>query len=251
MTGALAIFVKTPGRSALKTRLAVALGREFAERWYWLAAQAVASVARRAAAHRGITTYWAVAEAQAEKDWSGFSSIAQGCGGLGARMARVHAQLVARHGFALLIGADAPQLSAEALAEAAHWLGGGTKRPDSDPLPARLVLGPAADGGFWLFGANRIIADRAWTGVRYSRADTCRQFRRAMQTFGACRMLGELTDVDHADDLDTLRRALDELRDPTPEQCALMQWMDASIEASTIRGDDRQRCAIRVSEVDH
>ncbi|MEO7062547.1 MAG: DUF2064 domain-containing protein [Dokdonella sp.] len=251
MSGALAIFVKTPSRSALKTRLAATLGREYADTWYGLAAAAVASVVLRACAQQGVTPYWAVAEPNAESSWSGLATIAQGDGGLGERMARVHAQLVARHGYALLIGADAPQLRADALVEAAEWLGSETAGPDANPLPARLVLGPATDGGFWLFGANLVIADEAWTCVKYSQADTALQFQRAMQPFGVWRMLGELTDVDHVEDLHALRWALDELPDPTPEQCALMDWMDANIDAPTILEKDRRGCALRQSRADH
>lgn len=251
MTGALAIFVKTPGRSALKTRLAAAVGRDHAEQWYRLAAAAVASVAMRACAGHGITAYWAVAEANAESDWSGLPTIAQGEGGLGERMARVHAQLAARHDYAVLIGADAPQLRAETLREAAQWLGAVMTRTHGERLPARLTLGPASDGGFWLFGANRVIADEAWIRVRYSQPDTGLQFQRAMQPFGAWRMLGELTDVDHVEDLGALRWALDELPDPTPEQRALMHWMDATIEVSNHRVSERQRRAAGVSGADH
>src|SRR5690606_525788 len=58
MSGALAIFVKTPGWSALKTRLAAGTGDAYAERWYRLAADAVASVAIRARAQHGLTAYW-------------------------------------------------------------------------------------------------------------------------------------------------------------------------------------------------
>lgn len=251
MSGALAIFVKTPGRSALKTRLAAVLGREYAETWYGLAAAAVASVAVRACVQHGIEAYWAVAETNAEKDWSGLPTIAQGDGGLGERMARVHAQLVARHGFALLVGADAPQLSAEALAQAAQWLGGRMEIRTHWSLPARLVFGPATDGGFWLFGANRVIADEAWTGVQYSGPDTRSQLQLAMRAVGTWRTLPELTDVDCAEDVDVVRRALHALPDPTREQRALAHWMDANIDASTIREKDRHASGARVWRADH
>lgn len=226
MSGALAIFVKTPGRSAVKSRLAAACGEAPARQWYRHAAAAVASVALRAREAHGLVAYWAVAEAGAEQDWPGLPTLPQGDGDLGARMAHVHAALVARHGFGLLVGADAPQLTAESLGEAAAWLGRAASPANDVAMPTpRLVLGPASDGGFWLFGANRAIPVDAWTRVPYSDAATACTLRQSMQAFGAWKTLGELTDVDHAEDLPVVQQALDALPDPTAEQRALAQWM--------------------------
>lgn len=216
MSGALAIFVKTPGRSALKTRLAVERGERYAVEWYRRAAAAVASVARQAGARHGVVGYWAVAEADALDAWPGLPAIAQGEGGLGARMARVQAHLVARHGFGLLLGADTPQLTAALLGEAVEWLAA---------PPPRLLLGPASDGGFWLFGANVAPPEPAWSAVGYSAADTARGFRQAMRDAGDWRTLATLTDADHASDLATVQRALEALPEPTPEQRELARWM--------------------------
>lgn len=230
MSGALAIFVKTPGRSALKTRLAAVTGEDYAQRWYALAADAVASVAVRAREAHGITPHWAVAEAGAEADWSGLSTIAQGEGDLGTRMARVHGQLVARHGFAILLGADTPQLTVEALGTAARWLAGRDEamapHGQPDALP-KCVLGPATDGGFWLFGSNRAVALNAWTRVHYSQSDTADRFRQSMGP-GRWKNLQPLTDVDRFDDLKPAQRALDALVDPTIAQRTLAQWMRES-----------------------
>ncbi len=216
MSGALAIFVKTPGRSPVKSRLAAGRGQRYAVEWYRLAAAVVASVARVAQVRYGVAGYWAVAEPGALDAWPGLPAIAQGRGGLGARMARVHARLLARHGFGLLLGADAPQLTAESIGEAVDWL--------SAPSP-RLVLGPAHDGGFWLFGGNAAPPPQAWTAVRYSAAGTARELQRSMRGVGDWRTLATLTDADHAGDLAIVQRALHALPDPTPEQRALAHWM--------------------------
>ncbi|MEO7198800.1 MAG: DUF2064 domain-containing protein [Dokdonella sp.] len=228
MSGALAIFVKTPGRSALKTRLAAQTGQEYAEQWYRLAADAVASVVVGACQELGLTAYWAVAEAGAEDAWPGLPTIAQGEGGLGTRMARVHSELVRRHGFAMLIGADAPQLSVDAIGQATRWLagsdasstaGGGTFQSP------RFALGPAKDGGFWLFGGNQMVALEAWTQVRYSHVDTARELLGSMHDLGAWLQLSALIDVDHAEDLACVQNALLALPEATPEQYRLSQWM--------------------------
>lgn len=216
MSGAIAIFVKTPGHSAVKSRLAGECGERHAHDWYRQAAAAVASVARRAQARHGVTAYWAVAESAAFDAWPGLPVIAQGEGDLGTRMAQVHGQLVARHGFGLLLGADAPQLTAELLGEAIDWL--------SAPSP-RLALGPAEDGGFWLFGGNVVPALPAWTSVRYSAANTARDLRHSMQGVGEWMNLATLTDADHASDLRSVQNALHALPDPTSEQCVLAARM--------------------------
>lgn len=216
MKGAIAIFVKTPGHSPLKSRLAADCGERYAQAWYMHAAAAVASVVRAAHTRTGMTAYWAVAESAALGDWSGLPVIAQGDGGLGERMARVHASLVARHGFGVLVGADAPQLSTELLAEASGWL---------DSSMPRLALGPACDGGFWLFGANRTPPLSTWDAVRYSAVDTAENLRHAMGDLGTWRMLPVLADADHGRDLPAVLHALASLPSPSPEQRRLVQWM--------------------------
>lgn len=216
MSGGLAIFVKTPGLSEVKSRLAADCGRMYAELWYRRAAAAVAAVARAAQARSGVTAYWAVAEPAAIGAWPGLPVLEQGDGGLGERMARVHAELVARHGFGLLLGADAPQLSAGQLGAAADWL--------AAPMP-RLMLGPARDGGFWLFGGNVAPPRAAWMSVRYSAPDTARDLRAAFDRCGEWRMLDPLTDGDRAKDLRAVLAALEALPAPLPEQSALAEWM--------------------------
>lgn len=120
MTPAVAIFVKTSGLSPVKTRLAVGgMGAEAATEFHRLAAASVAGVAR--ACRDDVAPYWAVAEreALAAPAWRGFPAIWQGEGGLGARLDRIYATLLQRHGRVLLIGADAPQITPDLLREAA------------------------------------------------------------------------------------------------------------------------------------
>jgi uncharacterized protein len=224
MSGAVAIFVKTPGLSPVKTRLQRVRSAAFAEEWHRLAARATASVVTAAAGRDGFAVYWAVAEDDALQHplWSGLPRVAQGDGDLGERMARVHALLVERHGFGILLGADAPQLQADALQRAAAWL-----RADA----ARCAIGFAEDGGFWLHGGNRIVAQQVWTGVRYGGRETGRDFRLAMAAHGECLTLPSLCDVDEDEDLLAGRDALALLPAPTAEQSALLCWLDAVLQA--------------------
>jgi len=211
-TSGVAIFVKTPGRSPVKSRLAAACGRTWAEEWYRRAAACVAG----AAAQAGVAAYWAVAEPDAASAWPGLPVVPQGDGGLGERMARVHATLIARHGSGLLLGADAPQVSPALLCDAVAWV---------TAAAARLALGPARDGGFWLFGGNVAPPEAVWTSVRYSKPETARDFRAALAPYGAWRDLPTLTDADHAEDLPQVLAELRALADPLPAQRALAEWM--------------------------
>lgn len=222
MSVGLAIFVKTPGRSPVKTRLAADLGADFAVAWHRRAAATVGAVAHAAelAAQppSALRAYWAVAEAAAlaEGDWPGLPNLAQEEGGLGERMARVYAQLLDRHRAGLLIGADAPQIRGEHLLAAADWLH--SDRP-------RRVIGPARDGGFWLFGGNRPLPLAAWTAVAYSRPDTAERFAHASAALGECLRLPELSDLDRSTDLPFVLAELAALPAPLPEQRAVHAWL--------------------------
>ncbi|NGP52994.1 DUF2064 domain-containing protein [Thioalkalivibrio sp. XN8] len=211
MSCAAAIFVKTPGLSPLKTRLAAGIGVPAATDWYRLAARATAAVLAQLP---GLAGYWAVAEpgVEAAAAWPGLPRVPQGPGTLGERMGRVHTTLAERHGSAFLLGADAPQLDPDVLARAVEWLAG--------PAP-RLVLGPARDGGFWLLGANRVLPPAAWTAAPCGRPDTAAGFRAAMSGSGAWLELPSLTDVDAAGDLAPMLAELAALDRPLPEQRAL------------------------------
>lgn len=225
MSVGLGIFVKTPGCSPVKTRLARGSDARFAERFHLLAARAVADVARDCsdASQRGaatVTPYWAVAEREAAdaSHWPGLPCLAQPEGSLGLRMATIHDHLLQRHDAAILIGADSPQLQARWLLDAASWLS------HADP---RCVIGPARDGGFWLFGSNRRLDRDTWSHVDYSRPDTARRFRDAFAHAGTWATLPELIDADTVEDLQALHAALRELPSPRPAQTTLLAWLDA------------------------
>ena len=187
---AIAIFVKTPGYSPIKTRLAASLGRDKAEKWHGLAARAVAAKAVETAIG---PVYFAIAEDQAldHPMWAALPTISQGQGGLGARMHHVHTRLVEDHGRALLLGADTIQWQPESLNQADVWL---------RARDARLCIGPAHDGGFWTFGSNIALPRATWIGVNYSRRSTLSEFNQAISTFGPCKTLATLTDLDELQD---------------------------------------------------
>jgi uncharacterized protein len=212
----LAIFVKTPGHSPLKTRLAQSIGQDEAETFHRLAAAAVADVMIQAQASMpGLVAYWAVAEAEAVEApiWCDLPRIAQGDGDLGTRMRFVCDALRERHGRAVLIGADAPQLNAD------------------DALAACVALdthdyaiGPSEDGGFWLFATRVAVPEAAWTQTPWSQADTAARFLDALGDASVA-TLRCLCDVDTVDDLAALAEALYALSGPTSKQVAVAFWL--------------------------
>lgn len=214
---AIAIFVKTPGLSPVKSRLAADIGKDRAEQWHLMAAKAVAAAAKAAAIG---PVYWAVAEAGAAQHpyWDDQPVLVQQPGGLGRRMSGIHRHLVQRHGSALLLGADAPQWPLTWLQQAADWL----QHDD-----ARLCLGPAHDGGFWTFAANRLLPEADWESVDYSQATTGAEFRQRMDRHGQWLELPPLTDLDNVDALPGLIRELERLEAPTDHQMGLMEWLRA------------------------
>ncbi|MDZ7790496.1 MAG: DUF2064 domain-containing protein [Xanthomonadales bacterium] len=210
---AIAIFVKTPGISAVKTRLAATIGAERATDLYCRCAAAVAEAAREAAVG---AVYWATAEPieRAGARWADLPLLDQGDGGLGERMFRVMAELVRRHGSGLLLGADAPQLDTAVLVTAARHL-------ERDP-PSR-VIGPARDGGFWTFGANHVPGLPRWTRVPYSHPDTLTAFRKSIGDDTEWLDLPMLTDLDTAADMPRVAAELAALPHPLPRQKELME----------------------------
>ena len=217
MRPALAVFVKTPGLSPVKTRLARGIGKPAALRFHQRAAKATAEVV--AACGVAIHPYWALAEDQphARASWRGFPVIGQGDGSLGERMYRIHRKLQAKHGAALMIGTDIPQLTPTLILDAVDTL----TRPDVDH-----ILGPANDGGFWLFGSKREIGRATWCRVPYSTARTAEALKRELADSRHLACLQTLTDIDTAADLEDLRDALFGLTEPTATQRELSAWLD-------------------------
>ena len=120
---AIALFVKTPGLSPVKTRLARGIGDAAATTFHRLAAACAGSAA--ASCGPAMPSYWAVAEPDGLAAWCDRTSLWQGAGGLGARMGHIYRVLLERHGRVLLIGADSPQVTPDLLRRAGRDAGSG------------------------------------------------------------------------------------------------------------------------------
>lgn len=193
-TAAIAIFVKTPGLSSVKSRLAANIGKENAEEFFRLSVKATeAAVVESIKRSFGeIEAYWAVAEEEAIAlpVWSSFKTIYQGKGELGDRLATVYSSLQREHEGVFLMGADLPHIEYQTILEA-H-----TQLLASD----KFILGTTEDGGFYLFGGKSPIEKSVWTSVEYSSEKTAGEL---IQILGRehFSFLDQKFDIDYLEDL--------------------------------------------------
>lgn len=188
-----AVFVKTPGRSPLKTRLAKTVGTEAAQKFYKLACNAIADTLLKAQKQSSDTVQpvWAVAENDADIEWPEFQIIHQGTGELGEKLHHVYDSLLKRYSSVALIGADAPQISVSDILLVKETLKAGHD----------FVVGPARDGGFYLFAGRKPIDQSVWMNTPYSQDDTLERLLADIQNAGSVAKLHSYTDVDTFDDL--------------------------------------------------
>jgi rSAM/selenodomain-associated transferase 1 len=121
----------------------------------------------------------------------------QGPGDLGERLARILRRALRSSPSAIALGADSPGLPASRLEAARRAL----RNHDA-------VMGPAADGGFYLLGLTRcppgLLRDLAW-----SAEDTFERTRERLECRGLpTAVLPEWFDVDGFSDLVRLRRMI-------------------------------------------
>jgi hypothetical protein len=218
-SAAIAIFVKTPGLSPVKTRLAAQIGREAADRFYELSLAAVEATVVNAAASCDVVPHWAVAEKEGLSDrrWQRFPRIWQGRGGLGDRLAHVFESLGDEFPIIVAIGADSPQLTPEHIRHAVERL----KRSDDD---ATHALGRCHDGGFYLVGTNVALPREVWRDVPYSTPQAADRLAAGLVLHGEIVELERITDVDQADDLGMLHQELDKVDERSKEQVVLREW---------------------------
>ena len=195
-TTAIVIFVKTPGLSPLKTRLAETVGVEDATAIYLKSLKGVeASVCKALEAHPKATVFWAVAEEAGLTSpfWSSFKTTYQGEGDLAPRIGRIFNRFKESHDSVILLGGDTPHIPSE-------WIANSIKDLENETEPL-AVFGPAADGGFYLFGANFKSAGITLGSIEYSMSTTLDDL--AEQLFSTCAFswLPQLTDIDRESDL--------------------------------------------------
>jgi uncharacterized protein len=127
---------------------------------------------------------------------------------LGARMAHALQTALSSRAFAIIIGTDCPVLGADYLQTAAGFLAQGNR----DPRSTRVVIGPAADGGYVLFGADRAITD-AFQNIEWGSDKVLQQTRAHLHNpHTLYKELETLWDIDRPEDLKQLPASLKPLQ---------------------------------------
>lgn len=150
---ALIVFARAPDVGAVKTRLIPELGVEGARRVYRRLLDRVVACAELAdfdsrylyAADTAGTDYFRSRWSPAAR-WTVAQQVS---GNLGLRMSAAFAEVLSRHAGAVLIGSDLIDLTSADLVSARGLLA------DRE----EVVLGPAADGGYWLLGLRRMTPE--------------------------------------------------------------------------------------------
>ena len=194
----LILFLKRPVAGRVKTRLAQTTGPEMALRVY-------AALVRRTveAAARSGADVFAFMDTPGDPGFvfpADFRVKVQRGETLGERMAQAFQEVFAEgYGKVVIIGSDCPQMSPEVLGEAFRYLNA-----------APVVIGPAADGGYYLLGMTTyvpgIFALSGWSHAGVL-AETL-QILQGKRTGYA--LLPELSDLDTEADFERLKHWLPE-----------------------------------------
>jgi len=215
---AIAVFVKTPKLSPIKTRLAESTDRAFSDEFYHHSVKATEEVVLTVQEQfSNLCPYWAIAEEQGltSELWSGFEKIWQGDGDLGDRLFQVYNTLKKRHRFVVLIGADSPLIHKDHFFETFESLISGTD----------FVLGPAYDGGFYLFGGSIDLPKPIWKKVRYSTNTTCTQLKNELQSIGSIRELEPIWDIDIKENIQLMLKSVPSNKDLLHSQIGIINWL--------------------------
>lgn len=152
---AVIVFLREPMPGKVKTRLAASIGAEAAAAVY----RRLIDITLDAVASARLPTYlfYDGPLPGLSDRVPGFTYAPQSTGDLGARMLNALARVQAIHGHTILIGSDCPEISAAVLHEAFGQL----RTQD-------VVIGPAADGGYYLIGIAGPPDPRLFNGIPWS-----------------------------------------------------------------------------------
>jgi rSAM/selenodomain-associated transferase 2/rSAM/selenodomain-associated transferase 1 len=197
----LAVFVRHPEPGRTKTRLIPTLGPEGAANLQRQMTRQTLATSDALAARRNVAVEVCYSGGDATLLGGQFGmrrTYRPQCDGdLGRRMDDSFGRAFsAGAGRVVLIGSDCPELTVEILAGAFEAL-----------RDHELVLGPAADGGYYLIGLRRCVPE-LFQGIDWSTPQVLAQTLRAARTAGlAPYLLPQLHDVDVPEDLPVWERA--------------------------------------------
>lgn len=187
----LLIFVKNPVAGKVKTRLAASVGDEKALEIY----RHLLAITKNAAAGTGASLQvWYSDKVEQEDLWEDgkFSKFRQAGDNLGARMRNAFNRAFEEGADkVVIIGSDCPGLTTEHLQDAYRIL------DERD-----VVIGPSADGGYYLLGMNRCLP-ALFAGIEWSTPEVLGQTKRILNENSiSYSELELLNDIDTAEDLE-------------------------------------------------
>ena len=197
-SASLIVFTRYPEPGKTKTRLISALGKEGAANLHrQLAEHTLRQVKSLVADASGtVEVYFTGATEALMREWLGDNIVyqQQGNGDLGDRMARAFDRAFsAGSEQVVIIGIDCPSIDAKLLLYAFEQL-----------HSTDLVLGPAADGGYYLIGLGRIVPE-LFTGINWGTSRVLAQTLAHAQRLNlSIYQLPVLTDIDRPSDLSSL-----------------------------------------------
>lgn len=190
------LFTKWPRAGRGKRRVARAVGTRPALSLARAFLRDTLALAARAGADRLLIAFTPPsARAPLARLADGAVLVEQARGSFGTRLRRALEAGLAAGDRALVIGMDAPTLPPSRLRKAFRCLDGAT-----------CVLGPAADGGYYLIGSRAPLPPTLFRGMPWSSSRVMAEtLRRAMAAGVDVALLPEWYDVDDAEGLERLR----------------------------------------------
>jgi hypothetical protein len=213
----LAIFVKTPGLSPVKTRLAANIGKDQAEEFYRRSIKSTIAFSKKLEKHVvGLKVHWAIAEEDGLNHafWNDFQNVSQGGGSLGERLSFVYNELLKKFDQVYFIGADSPHLD---YLEMANLMNSHKEN--------NFILGETSDGGFYLFGGHFPIPKELWMSVEYSQFSTCKDLSEKLSLISEIDYLPQGFDIDEVEDFKKYIDPNIELKNQLPEQIETINWI--------------------------
>jgi rSAM/selenodomain-associated transferase 1 len=186
----LLLFVKNPVAGKVKTRLARTVGEARALQVYKRLVHLTEKSAKRVDSARQVW-YSSFIDQNDLFDESTFEKRLQVGDDLGERMRNAFSKSF-EEGYreVVIIGSDCPDLNSDIIEQAFDEL------EKSD-----VVIGPSADGGYYLLGMNTFI-DEIFEGVQWSSSEVLSQTKEKLNRSGyAFKELQVLNDIDTEDDL--------------------------------------------------
>jgi len=196
---AVVVFVKTPGLSRSKTRLAAGVGANKALAFYVHCLGKMNELLKSIESSSCTKPYWAIAEQQGKGSlwWQDHETIVQSEGELGDRLHSIYSQLMEKHDAVIFLGADSPQVELDDVLDA-------VKKIESNQVD--FVMGKTQDGGFYLFAGSKPLDEKVWTDVPYSVETTASELSNKLESIGQVEYIKDYYDVDTIDDLERLSK---------------------------------------------